>query len=122
MNEVLSNLEGNSGTYYYNNPYISGFLNFQPINNIYLHSSTIGNYNSLSCDGSQTVIKKIPVNADYGIMIHDQVVVFNDYNDCSHQSLKMLEFQLQTATGHIIPLHGVNVNFSIIFTRADTTV
>ena len=58
INEVLSNLEGNSGTYYYNNPYVSGFLNMQPINNIYLHSSTIGNYNSLSCDGSQTVIKK----------------------------------------------------------------
>ena len=122
INEVLSNLEGNSGTYYFNNPYVSGFLNMQPINNIYLHSSTIGNYNSLSCDGSQTVIKKIPVNADYGIMIHDQCVLFNDYNDCSHQSLKMLEFQLKDSRGNLIPLHGVNVNFSIIFTRADTTV
>ena len=39
-----------------------------------------------------------------------------------HQNLKMLEFQLKTGTGHIIPLHGINVNFSIIFTRADTTV
>ena len=29
----------------------------QPINNIYMHSGSIGNYNSLSCDGSQTVIK-----------------------------------------------------------------
>ena len=122
INEVLSNLEGNSGTYYFNNPYVSGFLNMQPINNIYLHSSTIGNYNSLSCDGSQTVIKKIPVNADYGIMIHDQCVLFNDYNDCSHQSLRLLEFQIKDGRGNIIPLHGVNVNFSIIFTRADTTV
>ena len=87
-----------------------------------MHSGSIGNYNSLSCDGSQTVIKKIPVNVDYGISIHDQCVLFNDYNDCSHQSLKMLEFQLKTATGHTIPLHGVNVSFSIIFTRADTTV
>ena len=58
INEVLSNLEGNSGTYYENKPYESGFLNMQPINNIYLHSSTTGNYNILSCDGSQTVIKK----------------------------------------------------------------
>ena len=55
-------------------------------------------------------------------MIHDQRVLFNDYNDCSHQSLKMLEFQLKTGTGRIIPLHGINVNVSIIFTRADTTV
>ena len=55
-------------------------------------------------------------------MIHDQRVLFHDYNACSHQSLKMLEFQLKTATGHIIPLHGVNVHFSIILTKADTTV
>ena len=58
INEVLSNLEGNSLLYYHNSPYVSGFLNFQPINNIYLHSGSVGNYNSLSCDGSQTVIKK----------------------------------------------------------------
>ena len=123
INEVLSNLEGNSGTYYYNNPYISGFLNMQPINNIYMHSGSIGNYNSLLIgNGSQTVIKKIPVTQDYGLVIHDQCVLFNDFNDCSHQSLKTLEFQLKTGNGKVIPLHGCNVNFSIIFTRADTTV
>ena len=57
-NEVLSNLNGLSPFYSISSPYISGFLNLQPINNIYLHSSSLGNYNSLSCDGSQTVIKK----------------------------------------------------------------
>ena len=56
-NEVLSNLNGLSPSYSFLSPYISGFLNLQPINTIYLHSSSIGNYNSLSCDGSQTVIK-----------------------------------------------------------------
>ena len=121
-NEVLSNLNGLSPSYSFLSPYISGFLNLQPINNIYLHSSSLGNYNSLSCDGSQTVIKKIPVSQDYGIMIHDQTVIFNDYNECSHQTIKMLDFQLKDSRNNIIPLHGINVNFSIIFTRADTTV
>ena len=122
INEVLSNLEGTSLTYDYTKPYLSGFLNFQPINNIYLHSSSLGNYNSLSCDGSQTVIKKIPVVSDYGLMIHDQTVIFNAYNDCSYQSLKMLDFQLKDSKSNIIPLHGINLNFSIVFTRTDTTV
>ena len=27
-----------------------------------MHSGSIGNYNSLSCDGSQTVIKKYPLH------------------------------------------------------------
>ena len=40
-----------------------------------------------------------PVNVDYGIMIHDQCVLFNDYNDCSNQNLKMLEFQLKNEIG-----------------------
>lgn len=117
INEVLSNLEGSNLKYDYNNPFVSGFLNFQPINNIYLHSTNLGNFNSISCDGSQTVIKKIPVNVDYGIMLHDQTVLFNDYNDCSHQNLKMLEFSLRNSRGDLIPLHGVNVNFSIVFCR-----
>ena len=55
-------------------------------------------------------------------MIHVQCVLFNDYNVFSHQSLKMLEFQLKNSRGDIIPLHGVNVNFSIIFTRGNTDI
>jgi len=121
-NEVLSNLNGLSGAYTYTNPYISGFLNLQPINNIYLHSSSLGNYNSLSADGSQTCIKKIPVTSDFGIVTHDQCVLFNDFNECSHQTIKMLDFQLKDGKNNIIPLHGINCNFSIIFTRSDTSV
>ncbi len=121
-NEVLSNLNGLSPFYSISSPYISGFLNLQPINNIYLHFSSLGNYNSLSCDGSQTVIRKIPVSQDSGIVIHDQCLIFNDFNECSHQTIKMLDFQLKTASGVIIPLHGININFSVVFTRADTSV
>ena len=68
------------------------------------------------------LLKKIPVSADYGIVIHDQCVLFNDFYECSHQTIKMLDFQLKTGSGVIIPLHGVNVNFSIIFTRSDTSI
>ena len=68
------------------------------------------------------LLKKITVSQDYGIVIHDQCVIFNDYNECSHQTIKMLDFQLKDARGNIIPLHGINCNFSVIFTRADTTV
>ena len=68
------------------------------------------------------LFKKIPVTCDYGLMIHDQVLVFNEYDECSHQTIKMIDFQLKTSNGTVIPLHGVAVNFSIIFSRTDTTV
>ena len=90
----------------------------QPIRNLYLHSSTLGNYNSIGPDGSQTIIKKIPVTSDYNLMIFDQCVLYNDYNDCSQQTIKSLDFQLKTSRGDIVPLHGVDMSFSIVFSRA----
>ena len=89
----------------------------QPIRNLYLHSSTLGNYNSIGPDGCQTIIKKIPATIDYNIMIFDQCVLMNDYNDCSGQTVKTLFFQLKSSRGDTIPLNGCNWSFSIVFSR-----
>ena len=121
-NEVLSNLEVVSQVCDTLNPFKSGYLNMQPIRNLYLHSSNLGNYNSIGPDGSQTIIKKIPVTSDYNIMIFDQCVLYNDYNDCSHQTIKTLSFQLKTSRGDVVPLHGVDISFSIVFSRASPDV
>ena len=98
--------------------YEAGQLNLQPIRNIYLHSSSLGNLTNIGPDGSQTVIKKIPVTADYNSFIFDETVLYNDYNSCSGQTLKKLDFQLKTAKSDIIPLHGVNISFALVFARA----
>ena len=100
------------------NTYEAGQLNLQPIRNIYLHSSSLGNLTNIGPDGSQTVIKKIPVTADYNNFIFDETVLWTDYNSCSGQTLKKLDFQLRTARSEIIPLHGVNVSFALVFSRA----
>ena len=121
-NEILSNLENVSQVCDILNPYKSGYLNMQPIRNLYLHSTTLGNYNSIGPDGCQTIIKKIPVTSDYNIMIFDQCVLYNDYNDCSHQTLKTISFQLKTSRGDIVPLHGVDISFSIVWSRASPDV
>jgi hypothetical protein len=117
-NEILSNLDKVSKICDNLNPYESGYLNMQPIRNLYLHSSTLGNYNSIGPDGCQTIIKKIPVTSDYNIMIFDQTVLYNDYNDCSQQTLKTIDFQLKTSRGDIVPLHGVDISLSVVFSRA----
>jgi hypothetical protein len=118
-NEILSNLQDTSFEYDSNATYTSGYLNMQPIRNIYLHSPSLGNFSNIGPLGEQTVIKKIPVTSDYNQMIFDQVVLYNDYNDCSGQTLKTLEFQLRTSRGDVINLHGCNVSFSIIFSRGN---
>ena len=116
-NEMLSNLEGKSDVYNSANPFVSGYINLQPFRNIYIHSSALGNMKNVGCRGENTVIKKVPVNADYGMMIIDEISVYNDYDSCSGQTLKKIDFQLRTSRSDLIPLHGCNWSFSIVFSR-----
>ena len=122
MNEVLSNLSRSSPTYNKVVPYISGSIVLQPFNNIYIHSTNLGNYNSIGAMGERTIIKKIPVSADYNHMIFDQCVLINDYNDCGGQTIKTLYFKLLSSRGDVIPLHGCNWSFSIVISRASPDI
>jgi len=118
MNEILGNLEGHSPLYKTLTPYVSNALNLQTIRNIYIHSS-LGNYNTLGPRGETTIIKKVPVSADKGDMIFDQVMTGNDFGDCSKQTLRTISFELKDSRGNYVNLHGSNLSFSIIFSRLD---
>jgi len=117
-NEIIGNLEGANIFHNHPNPMERGQVNLQPIRNIYMHSSSLGNLSNIGPDGSQTVIKKIPVAAPPGDYIFDQTVIANDYNSCSYQTIKKLDFQLKTSKSDIINLHGHDISFSIVFSKA----
>ena len=118
MNEILGNMEGHSPLYKTLSPYVSNAVNLQTIRNIYIHSS-LGNYNTLGPRGETTIIKKVPVSADKGDMIFDQVMTGNDFGDCSKQTLRTISFELKDSRGNYVNLHGSNLSFSIIFSRLD---
>ena len=117
-NEVIGNYTGHDDFHSKTDLWNKGQVNLQPIRNIYMHSSALGNLSNIGPDGSQTVIKKIPVTADFNNYIFDQTVLYNDYNSCSGQTLKKLDFQFKTAKGEVINFNGLNVSFSIVFSRA----
>jgi hypothetical protein len=96
---------------------MSGSLYLQPFNNIYIHATNLGNYNSIGCQNERSIVKKVPVSADRGMQIFDNCVLMNDYNDCSGQTIKTLYFQLKSSRGDTIPLNGCNWSFSIVFSR-----
>jgi hypothetical protein len=118
MNEIIGDVEG-----YYAFPfgYESESLNLQTIRNIYIHSS-LGNYNTIGPRGESSIIKKIPVNANKGEYIFDQVLTSNDFGDCSKQTLRTIKFDLKDSRGNYIQSHGSNLSFSIIFSRMDATL
>ena len=102
--------------YQSNIPYVSGVLDLQLIRNISMHSN-LANYNTIGPQGEATIIKKIPVTANYNEMIFDGEMVSNDFLDCSRQTWRRLEFQLRNAKGELVNLHGNHVSFSIIFSQ-----
>jgi hypothetical protein len=65
--------------------------------------------------GEAGIIRKIPVTSDYGYVIQEKFYMEYDLIECSKQTLSVLEFQLKDARGNIIPLHGSNVSFSVVF-------
>ena len=86
------------------------------IRDSYIHSPNLGNFHTLGPRGEQTIIKKVPVSSNQGEMI------FSDYTpgavdmlDCSHQTLRRLEFRLTNVDGIEIPFNNNHVSFSIVF-------
>jgi hypothetical protein len=114
MNSLLKNFTSKG---YNTNPFISGYVDLFPLRNIYMTSSGLGNFNTMTVTGERNVIKKIPVNAGHGEVIFDQTVTGMDYLDCSHQTLSRISFQLRDVFGNIIPLNGNHISFSIVFSR-----
>ena len=83
--------------------------------NIYLSSPNLGTYTTLGSRGESNILKKIPVTSNYGYLIVDSNTSNHDFLDCSDQTLNTIEFNLKDVTGNIIPLHGSNISFSIVF-------
>ena len=98
-------------------PYVSEYVNLNPVRNIYITSGNLGSYNTMSVSGERGIIKKVPVRANYNEMIYDDAVLGIDYLGCSRQSLSRLEFQLKDVFGNLINLHGNHWSFSLIFTK-----
>ena len=98
-------------------PYDSGYVNLNPVRNIYMTSGNLGSYNTMSVSGERSIVKKIPVTSNYNQMIYDDAVLGIDYLSCSKQSLSRLEFQLKDVFGNLINLHGNHWSFSLIFAK-----
>ena len=113
-NEIIKKTSHVSQTYNNASPYLA-YIDLQPIRNIYIHSS-LGNYNTLGCNGETSIIK-IPISSNFNEMIIDQVMSSNDFGDCSQQTLRTIRFYLKDVMGNYIPMHGNKVSFSMIFSR-----
>ena len=121
INEILGNVEGAIPFYQFPGNYTSKALNLQTIRNIYIHSS-LGNYNTIGPRGESSIVKKVPVSANKGDIIFDQVLAGNDFGDCSHQTLRTIIFELEDSRGNYINFHGSDLSFSITCSKMDASM
>ena len=97
-----------------------GPIDLHQVRNLYIHSPNLATYTTLSLSGARDIIKKVPVNAKYNELIFNNVMVAQDYLDCSRQTLSRLSFRLEDVFGNPIDLHGNRWSFSLIFAKFDT--
>ena len=114
MNDVLRNYDSIT-TAYGLVPYVSGFLNFNGINNLYLSSPNLGTFTTIGTRGESTIIKKNPASAEFGYMIIDRSASVHDYLECGKCTLKTIDFELKDSRGRYVAMHGANISFSIVF-------
>ncbi len=91
------------------------YLDLHTTRNLYLSSSSLGSYNTVSNFGSDVIIKKIPVRYNYNEMLFDSSETGYDYLDVSKRMLRRIDFRLQDSFGNIINLNKNHWSFSLIF-------
>ena len=94
-----------------------GYVNLNPIRNIYLTSGNLGSYNTINLAGNHSKIKKIPVRANQNEIIFNDAVLGLDYIDVSRQTISRIELQLRDHDNNIINLHGNHWSCSLVFTN-----
>ena len=111
-NDLLRNYAGVSTL---SATFTSGFLDLQPIRNIFISSPNLGSFNTLGSRGEANTICKVPVNADFGYLVIANIIAPHDFLNCSKQTLRTIEFHLKDVKGNYLPLHGGHCSFSIVF-------
>ena len=115
INDLIHNTKKITPGYNRGTSYWSEFINFNGIRNLYLCSPNLCSLSVLGPNGSPAnIVKKIPVTSDYGFNIFAGGSIAHDYIECSKQTWKTLEFQLQDVFGNNIDLNNNPISFSII--------
>ena len=115
INDLIHNTKKITPGYNRGTSYWSEFINFNGIRNLYLCSPNLCSLSVLGPNGSPAnIVKKIPVTSDYGFNIFAGGTIAHDYIECSKQTWRTLEFQLQDVFGNNIDLNNNPISFSII--------
>ena len=87
---------------------------------LYIMSPDICRFNSSQgpC-GEHIILRRLGATAPFGETIRCNLTTDLDYFIVASDTLKTLRFQLLNAQGNVMPMHGAEWSFSIIFQPLD---
>jgi hypothetical protein len=109
VNKIINNYTSQLSEIVY-----SGIVDLRKHHNLYI-TSNITSFQTLGPRGESGIVKKVPVNNDFGFTLYNEVVAPYDHIDVSKLLLKTLEFKIVDAYGQTVDLRGLSVSFSLIF-------
>ena len=104
-------------TFNFASPYVSEFVDLLGIKVLYLTSTSLGNLSNIGPRlGQRSCLTSMPVTSSFGyVAVQDAHSGELQDTDCSGQLLKVLDFRLEDATGAVVPLHGLDLSFTLSF-------
>ena len=100
------------------NSHTSGFVDLRRVPNIFVHSQTFGNYNTVSPGGARTALCKVPVEVGYGGLVRWSTGGSSfDYIECGVRSLHLLRLELRDADSNLIELAGTAFTMTLLFSE-----
>jgi hypothetical protein len=83
---------------------------------LYIVSPDICRFNSCQGPrGEHTILRRIGASASFGETLRDNLTTDLDYFIVASETLKTMRFKLVNGQGAVVPLHGAEWSFSIIF-------
>jgi hypothetical protein len=113
INTIIGNMEQDT-LVKEDTPYLC-YIDLFNTRNLYLTSSALCSYDTVSNFGLDTIIKKIPCTGGYNKMIFQSTGSTIDGLDVSKRTLRYLDFRLVDSSFRTVSLQGNHFSFSIVF-------
>jgi hypothetical protein len=94
----------------------SGFVDLRRVHNLYVHSPSFGNYNTVAPGGVRTALCKIPVEVGTGGLVRWSTGGSSfDYIECGVRSLHLLRLEIKDEDGNFLDLQGTAFSMTLLF-------
>ena len=96
----------------------SGFVDLRRVHNIFVHSPSFGNYNTVGPGGVRTGLCTIPCEVGFaGLCRWSTSGSSFDYIECGVRSLHVLRLELKDADGNLLDLQSTAFSLTLLFSE-----